>query len=110
MVDILEKLNSLKRQNNLNDYRLAKLSGLPQATISNIFTRNAIPRLDTLEAICKAFGITLAQFFHEDERYVFLTDSQFEMFNYWEKLPRRKKEVLNEIIKLLIEEEDESNL
>ena len=71
VVDIIEKLNNLKRQNNLTDYRLAKLSGLPQATISNIFTRNAIPRLDTLESICKAFGITLAQFFHEEERMCF---------------------------------------
>ncbi len=58
-MDVIKKLNDLKRQNNLNNYRLAKICGLPQATLSNIFTRHAIPRLDTIEIICNALGITL---------------------------------------------------
>lgn len=41
-MDVIKKLNDLKRQNNLNNYRLAKICGLPQATLSNIFTRHAI--------------------------------------------------------------------
>lgn len=40
-MDVIKKLNDLKRQNNLNNYRLAKICGLPQATLSNIFTRHA---------------------------------------------------------------------
>lgn len=105
-MDVIKKLNDLKRQNNLNNYRLAKICGLPQATLSNIFTRHAIPRLDTIEIICNALGITLAQFFHDGERYVFLTDSQFEMFNNWMRLPRKKKEIFNQLLKLLIEDDE----
>lgn len=62
--------------------------------------------LDTLEAICKAFGITLAQFFHEDERYVFLNDSQFELFELWECLPAYKKEALKYFLILMKKEND----
>lgn len=47
------------------DYRLAKESNLSHSTVTNMFNRNNAPTLPTLEAVCKAFGITLAQFFSE---------------------------------------------
>lgn len=104
-VNILEKLNKLKAQNNWTDYKIAVKSGLSTSTVINIFSRNTIPRLDTLEAICSAFGLTLAQFFTEDERYVYLSESQFEMFDRWEKLPLAKKEAFDLLLKLIVEDD-----
>jgi transcriptional regulator with XRE-family HTH domain len=40
---------------------------LSQTTISNIFKRNNQPSLPTVNAICDACGITLAQFFTEND-------------------------------------------
>ena len=62
-----------------SEYRLAKESGLSQSTISNLFVRNTLPSIATLEIICKSFGITLAQFF-EDGNFVELTDVQYQFF------------------------------
>lgn len=47
-------------------YKLAKLSGVSQSTLSNMFSRNNDPSISTLEDICRAFGITLSQFFADD--------------------------------------------
>lgn len=104
-MDILKKLDNLKQQNHLTNYQLAKRSGLPQSTISNIFARHSCPRIDSLEAICNVFGLTLAEFFLEDEQYVLLNESQRELFDLWESLPEQKKKAVLYLIKLLVLED-----
>lgn len=80
-----------------SEYRLAKESGVAQSTISNIFNRNYQPSISSLEIICKAFGITLAQFF-ADGNFVELTDEQHEFFRRWAALRPEQKQLLSELI------------
>lgn len=80
-----------------SEYRLAKESGVPQSTISNIFNRNYQPSIASLEIICKAFGITLAQFF-ADGNFVELTDEQNEFFQRWAALKPEQKRLIDELI------------
>lgn len=101
-MDVFQKLNMLKGKNHLTNYQLAKESGLPQSTISNIFARRSCPRIDSLEAICNVFGLTLAEFFLEDEQYVLLNESQRELFELWEALPKQKKKAVLYLIRLLV--------
>ena len=61
-MDVLERLRKLLQERGWSEYRLAQVSGLNEPTISNIYRRNTLPTIPTLEAICKAFGITLSQF------------------------------------------------
>ena len=93
-MDIHQKLQSLMSEHNWTEYRLAKQSGLAESTIINIFHRNTLPTIPTLEAICKAFGITLAQFFAEGN-WVELSPEQQELFTQWVKLtPTQKSSVV----------------
>lgn len=105
-MNVLEKLITLKKQNNWTDYRIAKESGLSHNTIANIFSGSTLPRIDTLEQICNAFGLTLAQFFLENERYVFLTESQLELFQRWDKLSKYKKEKFTILLDLILEDNE----
>lgn len=66
-MDVHEKLRSLLNARGWTEYRLAKESGLSESTIANIFKRRTVPSVTTLAAICSGFGITLAQFFAENE-------------------------------------------
>ena len=66
-MDTHERLRQLLNERGWTEYRLAKNCGLSESTIANIYRRNTIPSLATLEAICKGFGITMAQFFAEGE-------------------------------------------
>jgi len=81
-VDVLERLHKLMDARGWTMYRLAKESGLTESTIANIYRRNAIPSIDTLEKICHGFGITLSQFF-ADAELVELTEDLKEVFENW---------------------------
>lgn len=89
------KLCQLLKARNWTEYRLAKKCGLSESTLANVFRRNTTPSIPTLEAICKGFGITLSQFFAEDEM-VELTPELKELFDVWVRLtPRQKAAVYN---------------
>ena len=66
-MDTQERLRQLLKERGWSEYRLAKNSGLSESTIANIYRRNTVPSIATLEMICKGFGITLSQFFAEGE-------------------------------------------
>ena len=50
-MDVLDRLRRLMYERDWTEYRLAKESGLSQSTISNMFYRNTIPSIPTLEII-----------------------------------------------------------
>lgn len=66
-MDTHERLQQLLKERGWSEYRLAKSCGLSESTIANIFRRNTLPSIATLETICGGFGITLSQFFAEGE-------------------------------------------
>lgn len=76
------------------------MSNLSQSTISNIFNRHTEPTIPTIEAICKGFGISMAQFFCEEsmEAPVYLTEEQIELFNKWSVLSPEQKKIIEDII------------
>lgn len=93
-MDTNAKLAQLLRDSGWTTYRLAVQSGLSESTIANIFKRNTVPSIPTLEAICGAFGITLAQFFAEGD-LVEMTPDLRELFDSWVGLsPAQKKAAL----------------
>lgn len=67
MFNAQNRIRQLMAERGWTIYRLAQESKLSQTTISNIFKRNNQPSLPTVNAICDACGITLAQFFTEND-------------------------------------------
>ena len=94
-------LVELMEERGWTDYRLAKEANLSHSTITNVFKRNNAPTLPTLEVICRAFGITLAQFFAEGGEAVEITDEQRELFAKWSTLTEKQKALLLEFISTL---------
>ncbi len=88
----------MQKQRGWSDYKIAKEAGLSPNTVSNIYRRNNVPSIPTLEALCKAFGITMAQFFAEDN-LVELTPEIKELVEMWSALPEFRKAALLTIIK-----------
>lgn len=92
-----ERLRKLLAERGWTEYRLAKEAKLSESTIMNIFRRNATPSIPTLEAICTGVGITVSQFFAEDEM-VELNPELKALFDGWVFLtPHQKSAVLNVI-------------
>jgi len=97
-MDIMQRLRELQQRYGWSDYRIAKEAGLSPNTVSNIYRRGNTPSMVTLEALCKAFGITMAQFFAEDE-LVELTPELRQLFDRWTALTDEQKAALWQIIK-----------
>ena len=97
-MDVLQRITVLTEERGWSSYKLAQQSGLSLPTIANIYRRNTVPSIATLESICKAFGITLCQFFSEDIEAVPLTQEQKRLFDKWASLTSNQKEIIEKII------------
>ncbi len=103
-MDTHERLRQLLRERGWTEYRLAKNCGLSQSTVANIFHRNNVPSVATLEAICKGFGITLSQFFAEGDT-VELSPELKELFQSWLFLTARQKDAVLTLIQSMNSDE-----
>lgn len=97
-MDALKRVHQLMEQRGWTEYRLAKETGLPLSTITNMFRRQTAPTIPTLEMICQGMGISLSQFFTEESNMVELTAEQLSMFQRWATLTKRQKELVAELI------------
>ena len=66
-MNVLKKINSMRLARGWSVYHLAVVADLPQSTLINMMNRETLPSLTTLERICDAFGVTLSEFFREEE-------------------------------------------
>lgn len=99
-MDALQRLNRLLDERGWSVYRLAKNCGLSESTLANVFKRNTVPTITTLERICDGFGITMSQFFAEGEM-VELTPELKELFDNWVNLTVEQKEAANQMLRAM---------
>lgn len=97
-MDIIGKLNKLRLERNLSVYRLAELSGINQSTLANTFSRGTVPSIKHLEQMLETLGVTLSQFFAEDEELTLLSQSEKQLINNFRRLPANMKISVQEIV------------
>lgn len=91
MKDILEEITRLRLARHWSEYELAQHSGLSQSTISTWYRKGQVPTIKSLEKICAGLGITLAQFFAEDNEPLPLTSQQRALLNRWSALTKEQQ-------------------
>lgn len=101
-MDVIAKLNKLRLERNLSVYRLSELTGINQSTLANTFSRGTIPSIQNLEIMCSAMGITLAQFFAEDDEQTPLSKEQKELLNSYSKLPPELQDIISDTVSGLV--------
>ena len=99
--DILATIDQMRRERGWTEYRLAEESGLPQTTISSWYRSTKKPSVYSLEKICQAFGITMAQLFSENSEPVELTESQRQMLDRWSRLTPAQQEAFLRLLDVL---------
>ena len=97
-MDTHERLRKLL--NGWSEYKLAKRCGLSESTVANIFRRNTVPSIATLETICSGFGITMSQFFAEGDM-IEITPELKELFENWVNLTPEQKKAANQMLKAM---------
>lgn len=98
-----ERIKELCKKKNMSQYELAKKAGMTQSSISSLLNEGNIPKVSTLEKVCKGFGITLAQFFTIDDNIPDLSEEQLRVLNTWEKLSTKEKIAVEKIVGSILE-------
>jgi transcriptional regulator with XRE-family HTH domain len=100
---VAERIKELCVKKNMSQYELAKRAGMTQSSISTLLNEGNVPKITTLEKVCKGFGITLAQFFAMDEQFPDLSEEQRKVLNTWEKLSAKEKTAIEKIVSSILE-------
>lgn len=85
------KIIDLCSKSGITKYQLSQRTGISQSALSDITKGKNVPTLTTLEKICDAFGITMAQFFTKDGNVLNLSDEQKLLLQAWNTLKPEEK-------------------
>lgn len=91
---VLERIEQLRAARGWSINYLAMEAMLTQSTLSNLYTREAEPKLSTLRALCGAFGISIADFFAGMEEEGAADGVDEELKNRIAALSKEEKEAL----------------
>ncbi len=98
---IPKRVKELCSKHKVSKYRLAQLTDMSQTALANIMNKKSIPTVPTLEKICDAFGISIAQFFAGDGMRPDLTDEQGELLEIWDDLNADERRILMNFVRTL---------
>ena len=104
-MDTHARLHQLLEKRGWTEYKPSKECGLAQSTIGNIFRRNTVPSIATLETICKGFGITMSQFFAETDM-IEMTPDMKALLDCWIYLTPNQKSAAIQMLKTMSHEND----
>ena len=99
-MNVNQKIKELAEARDWSEYRLAKETGLAASTIANIYHRDSIPSIPTLEVLCKTLGITLSEFFGESEAH-YLSDEQKHLLHSWSLLSPEQREAFLQLMQCI---------
>ena len=88
---VIDKIEMLRKKRNLSRYRLARRSGLALSSVSNLLNRKNVPTIYTLEKLCAALGVTMAQFFSIDDTRPNLTKEQEDFLAIFDEFSDEEK-------------------
>ncbi len=93
------RIEELCSKGGITRYQLSSQTGISQSALSDIVKKKNVPTLVTIERICAAFGITIAQFFTQGESIPDLSDEQNELLLLWDDLKLEEKEIVKTFMK-----------
>ena len=101
-VNVSERLKYYMEQRGMTIYALAKASGLPWQTVKNIVNQMNNPTVATMEMLCQGLGITVSQFFAENESANTLTAEQEYLLKRWNMISEEEKRIFNDLLDMLV--------
>jgi transcriptional regulator with XRE-family HTH domain len=103
MIDTVKKIDTIRQERGWTIYKLSMKTGLTQQAIHAWYNTNnlAIPSTATLEIVCEAFGITLAEFFSE-KCFTEISLKHKSLYNNLNLLSNEECTAIDTIVKSLV--------
>lgn len=100
-MELHERLKKLRTDQKLSVYRLSRISDVSENHIRTIEKGVSHPSVETLEKLLEPMGITISEFFRDDESITFPSAYEKELLQAVRKLDAQKSDVLLLLAKLL---------
>ena len=97
-MDINKKIITLCNERSWSIYELSLQSGITQSSLNSMLHRGNPPKIENLQYICKAFGITLSQFFLDNEEFEILNQKEKKLISSFRKLSDKQQQALLDFI------------
>ena len=91
-MDIIGRIDELCSQRRITKYRLSQMTGISQSAFSKMKREQNTLSVETINRICEALEISVAQFFSESGNYPDLPGEQKQILDRWEKLDPEKRQ------------------
>ena len=105
--DVVARIQELFASRSWTYYRLSKASGIPYSTLSTMLHKTNVPSVPSLMKICEGFGITLAQFFSDQDETAKLTADQKGCLSLWDGLDARSKALASAYMQGLMDRQEQ---
>ena len=100
-MDIKEKITKIRKQKGWSLSKLATQAGLTTTTVYNWYNdKNATPSRDSIEDVCVAFGVSVAEFYADIEMDN-LTEKEIRLLELFRKIPEKEQEKALSMLELL---------
>ena len=105
--DVVARIQELCASRSWTYYRLAKASGIPYSTLSTMLHKTNVPSVPSLMKICEGLGITLAQFFSDQDETAKLTADQKDCLALWNILDAQSKALASAYMRGLADRQEQ---
>lgn len=89
--NVKNRVQELCKARSWSLYRLAQEAGMPYSTLSTVLYKTTAPSLASIEKICTGFGISLSQFFSQENEYAKLTADEKMCLSIWKAISPNDK-------------------
>lgn len=93
-MDVIARIEELRARRGWTINRLAYEAALPQSSLATMYERKTPPKLELLQSLCDAFGITLAQFFSEEEQAIMVSEEEKQLIELYRALSKKKRQAV----------------
>ena len=87
-MQLYEKIEKIRIQKGIPVAKLNKAAGISHSTLSSWKTRQTMPKIESLDSICFALGISLAEL--------------LELLSHWKQLDEKQRTAIMSTIKSMI--------
>lgn len=100
-MELHKRLKKLRTEQGLSVYRLSRLSDVSENYIRTIEGGQSQPSVQIVEKLLTPMGITLAEFFRDDETVIYPSQYEKELLQAVRRLDMQKSDVLLSLARML---------
>ena len=101
-MDIAAKLKKLRTDKGYSYYQVNKKSGISGQHIKGMEEGTRQPTIETLQRLLTVYGLTISEFFNENESIYFPTKEEQQLLENYRIMDDEKSEALLKMSKVLI--------